>query len=202
MLAPPQSSLPNDAPALRFLRSDARDPPVTVIRDIRVKPGAEGRFELLMGVLIAEATQQPGHLGATVLRPTARPEAPSDSVYRFVYKFDKRSSLLDWHASPKRAELFQPITELILHDSFQEYPGLETWFDLPTGSVPPRWKTTLMSWAAIYVLVVAFSYTMRGMGLNLPIPLGALLLTGVIVPLVAYAIGPLLGRLLHGWLHA
>lgn len=175
---------------------------MTVIRDIRVKAGAQERFELLMAALIAEATQQAGHLGATVLRPTARPGSPSDNVYRFVYKFDKRSNLQEWHASPRRAELFLPITDLILHDVFHEYPGLETWFDLPTGSVPPKWKTTLVSWGAIYVLVVALSYTMRALGLNLAIPLGALLLTGIIVPLVAYAVGPLSGRLLHRWLHA
>lgn len=173
---------------------------MTVIRDMRVRPGVEGRFELLMGALIAAATQQPGHLGATVLRPPA-PEGGSGR-YRFVYKFDKRSNLLRWHSSKVRTELFEPIAELVTSDRFDEYPGLETWFDLPAHTTPPKWKTTLMSWAAIYVLVVALSYAMRAMKLDLPIPLGALVLTGVIVPLVAYVVGPLLGRLLRGWLHA
>lgn len=193
-----------DSPALRFLRSDSEDPPVTVIRDIRVKPGAEGRFELLMGVLIAEATRQTGHLGATVLRPHARIDEAGlgDRTYRFVYKFDRRSNLLAWHTSPTRAELFEPIAELVLHDRFHEYPGLETWFDLPPHVTPPKWKTTLMSWAAIYTLVVALSYAMQALELRLSIPLAALVLTGIIVPLVAYVIGPLLGRLLHRWLHA
>jgi antibiotic biosynthesis monooxygenase (ABM) superfamily enzyme len=179
---------------------------VTVIRDIRVKPGAEGRFELLMGALIAEATRQTGHLGATVLRPGGRSGGArgggGDAAYRFVYKFDKRSNLEAWHASRTRAQLFEPINELVVHDHAESYPGLETWFDLPAHATPPKWKTTLVSWAAIYTLVVALSYAMRSLGLHLPIPLAALVLTGIIVPLVAYAVGPLLGRLLHTWLHA
>lgn len=190
------------SPALRFLHIDAPDPPVTVIRDIRVRPGAEGRFELLMGALIAEATNQPGHLGATVLRPIGGVDGVDRGAYRFVYKFDKRSNLVAWHSSKTRAELFAPIAELVRSDRFEEYPGLETWFDLPPDLVPPKWKTTLMSWAAIYVLVVALSYVMQSLKLKLPIPLAALVLTGIIVPLVAYAVGPWLGRLLRGWLHA
>ena len=192
---------PPSATALRFLRSDAADPPVTVIRDIHVKPGAEGRFELLMGALIAEANRQPGHLGATVLRPHGSPGEPAPGAYRFVYKFDKRSNLLAWHSSRTRAELFAPIAELVRSDRFEEYPGLETWFDLPPDTVPPKWKTTLMSWAAIYVLVVALSYIMQTLEVKLPIPLAALVLTGIIVPLVADVVGPWLGRVLRGWLH-
>lgn len=190
-----------DAAALRFLRSEAADPPVTVIRDIRVKPGAEGRFELMMGALIAEASRQPGHLGATVLRPGGSAGRPGSGAYRFVYKFDKRSNLIAWHSSTLRAQLFEPIAGLVTGDRFEEYPGLETWFDLPPHIVPPKWKTTLMSWAAIYALVVALSYIMQALKVKLPIPLAALVLTGIIVPLVAYIVGPLLGRVLRGWLH-
>jgi hypothetical protein len=187
-----------DASSLRFLRSDAEDPPVTVIREIRVQAGAEARFELLMGELMAHAVQQAGHLGSTVLRPHG---SASDGSYRFVYKFDRRSNLDAWHGSSERAQLFAPIAELTLHDRFEVYPGLETWFDLPPHAMPPKWKTTLMTWAAIYLLVVALSYVMQALELRLSIPVAALVLTGVVVPLVAYVVGPLMGRLLHGWLH-
>lgn len=201
---PSSSEIPTslDSPALRFLRTDAADPPVTVIRDIRVRPGAEGRFELLMGALIAEAISQPGHLGATVLRPRGGLDGVDRGAYRFVYKFDSRSNLLAWHASERRAELFAPIAELVRSDRFEEYPGLETWFDLPPDVVPSKWKTTLISWAAIYVLVVALSYIMQALEVKLPIPLAALVLTGLIVPLVAYVVGPILGRALREWIHA
>lgn len=194
----------NEDAVLRFLRSDATDPPVTVIREIHVKLGSEGRFELLMGALIAEATRQPGHLGATVLRPSRASRSGAGvggGTYRFVYKFDKRSNLIAWHSSQTRKELFEPIAELIVSDQFEEYFGLETWFELPSHFAPPKWKTTLMSWFAIYVLVVVLSYVLQALKLKLPIPLAALVLTGIIVPLVAYVVGPLMGKMLKKWLH-
>lgn len=201
----PDTRQPHDSPALRFLRSDAHDPPVTVIRDIRVKAGAEGRFELLMGTLIAVATQQPGYLGATVIRPASHPRdthTPASSLYRFVYKFERRSQLLAWHSSSTRAALFKPVAELILDDHYDSYEGLETWFDIPQFHSPPKWKTTLISWVVIYLLVVAMSYLLQVLNLRLPIPAAVFIVTAVVVPLVAYVAAPLLGRLLHKWLHA
>ena len=185
------------SPALHFPRTDAADPPVTVIREIRVRPGTEGQFELLMGALIDEAARQPGHLGSTVVRPTG-----PGSAYRFVYKFDRRSNLIAWHTSETRARLFEPIAGLVAADHPSEHPGLETWFDLPKHFTPPKWKTTLMTWAGIYAIVVTVSYTMRSLGLHLPIPVGALILTGIVVPLMAYVVGPLMGRVLRRWLNA
>lgn len=195
----------HDTPSLRFLRSDADDPPVTVIRDIRVRCGAEGRFELLMGTLIAAATQQPGYLGATVLRSPSIGTHKIELMgthYRFVYKFCTRSQLVAWHASATRASLFRPVAELILDDHHESYEGLETWFDLPKLHHPPKWKTTLVSWVAIYPLVVTMSYLLQALKLHLPIPTAVLIVTAVVVPLVAYIVAPLLGRLLHNWLHA
>jgi antibiotic biosynthesis monooxygenase (ABM) superfamily enzyme len=173
------------------------DLPVTVIREIRVRPGLEEMFEEGMSRLIAEATRQPGHLGATVIRPE-RPGAP----HRFVYKFAQRSQLEAWHDSEARARLLAPIESAIASDRYEAYPGLETWFELPGAPTPPRWKTTLMSWGAIYVVVVIVSYAMQALEFAAPIPVRALVLTGIVVPLVAYLLAPWLGRALHGWLYA
>ena len=184
---------------LAFLRSDEADPPVTVIREIRVRADRHAEFEERMASLIAEAVRQPGHLGATVVRPD--PQRPGDA-HRFIYKFDRRSNLEAWHRSPERAAHHAHIEPLIESDRFDAYTGLETWFELPGASAPPRWKTTLMSWAAIYVLVVAMSYALHALRFEASIPIRALVLTGAVVPLVAYVVAPRLGRLLHGWLHA
>lgn len=183
--------------SLHFLRSDAADPPVTVVREIRVRPGAEGRFELLMGALIDEARRRPGHLGATVIRPVGR-----GGTYRFVYKFDRRSNMTEWHASDTRRQLFEPILELIHDDRFDEFPGLETWFDPPANTAPPRWKTTLLSWGAIYVLVLASSYAMRAAAPDWSLPVQVFVVTAVVVPIVAYIAAPWLGKVFHRWLHA
>ena len=187
-----------DAP-LDFLRSDAADPPVTVVREIRVRAGREAAFEESMQKLIAEAGRQPGHLGATVVRPDAR--RPTDA-YRFVYKFERRSRLEDWHRSEARARLMAPIEPLVEADDYQTYTGLETWFELPGPSLPPRWKTTLVSWLAIYPVAVLVSYGLQALHFEAPIPLRALVLTAIVVPTVAYVLAPWLGRRLHGWLQS
>ena len=181
-----------------FLRSDEDDPPVTVIREIRVQPGKEAEFEKLMPQLIAEARRQLGHLGATVVRPD--PLRAGDA-YRFVYKFDHRSRLEAWHRSEERARLFAPIAALIVSDGFDTHTGLETWFELPGASTPPRWKTTLMTWSMIYVLVVIVSYVLQSFRFEAPIPIRALVLTGIVVPLVGFVFAPRMGRLFHGWLY-
>jgi antibiotic biosynthesis monooxygenase (ABM) superfamily enzyme len=180
------------------LRSDEDDPPVTVIREIRVQPGKEAEFEALMAELIAGATRQPGHLGATVVRPD--PLRHGDA-HRFIYKFDRRSRLEAWHRSEDRARLSAPIEALIVSDRFDAHPGLETWFELPGASTPPRWKTTLMTWSIIYVLVVIVLYALHALRFEAPIPLRALVLTGIVVPLVGFVFAPWMGRLLHGWLY-
>ncbi|MFT3686535.1 MAG: antibiotic biosynthesis monooxygenase [Phycisphaerales bacterium] len=185
--------------AVAFLRTDEEDPPVTVIRDIRVRAGHEELFERLMSVLMAEAVKQPGHLGATVVRP----QMPGHS-YRFIYKFDRRSNLERWHSSDLRAELAEPIAVLVEWDRFEKYPGLETWFNLPlapSATHPPKWKTTLMSWGAIYPLVLGGSYVMKALSIPAPMPVQVLILTAVVVPLVSYVVAPWLGRVLHTWLY-
>ena len=175
------------------------DPAVTVIREIRVRPGSEAVFEDLMSRLIAEAGRQPGHLGASVVRPD--PHRPGDA-HRFIYKFERRSQLESWHHSEARARLFAPIEALVESDRFEAHPGLETWFELPGVSLPPRWKTTLMSWAAIYAVVLAVSYALQALRFEAPLPIRALVLTVIVVPTVAYVLAPWLGRVLHGWLYA
>ena len=175
------------------------DPAITVIREIRVRPGSEAVFEELMSRLIEEASRQPGHLGASVVRPD--PHRPGDA-HRFIYKFERRSQLESWHHSDTRARLFAPIEALVESDRFDAYPGLETWFELPGVPLPPRWKTTLMSWAAIYVVVLVVSYTLQVLHFEAPMPIRALVLTGIVVPTVAYVLAPWLGRVLRGWLHA
>lgn len=190
------STTPGESDQLGFLQTDAKDPPVTAVREIRVRRGQEGPFELLMGALVDEARRQPGHLGSTVIRPAASGEA-----YRFIYKFDRRSHIEAWHRSDLRASLFEPISELVESDRTHEYPGLETWFDLPGAAAPPKWKTTVLSWLAIYPTVVLVLSLMNAVRFEAPMPVRSLVLTLFVVPFAAYLAGPWMGRVFHRWLN-
>lgn len=191
-----ETAMPEENGQLEFLRTDANDPPVTAVREIRVRRGQEGPFELLMGALMDEARRQTGHLGSTIIRPQVPGEA-----YRFIYKFDRRSHIEAWHTSDLRATLFEPIRELVESDRTREYPGLETWFDLPGAAAPPKWKTTILSWLAIYPTVVAVLSVMHALKFEAPMPVRSLLLTAIVVPFAAFVAGPWMGRMFYGWLH-
>ncbi len=148
---------------------------------------------------MSEASAQTGHLGSTVVRPQMAGHA-----YRFIYKFDHRSNLDAWHSSGLRARLVAPIATLVEWDRFDKYPGLETWFNLPAAPShrePPKWKTTLMSWAAIYPLVLGGSYFMQAVNFSAPMAVQVFILTAAVVPLVAYLVAPWLGQVLHRWLY-
>lgn len=66
---------------------------------------------------------------------------------------------------------------------------------------PPKWKTALLIWIAIYpsitILVLLFGEELA----RLSLPLRTLVMTGILVPLMVFVLLPLLQKLLGGWLH-
>jgi len=172
------------------------DAPLTIIREITVRPGKEAEFEIQISHLIHEAVKQPGHLGTTVVKPTHL-----GAPYQLIYKFSKRSLLETWHDSELRRDLMEPILPLTLSDRFDTFDGLETWFDVPKPGGPPRWKTTLVSWTAIFPTAVF--YTMLIVGSNVPMHWATrvFLLTAFTVPTAAYFTGPFAFKVWHRWLY-
>lgn len=168
---------------------------VTAVRSMWVRERDRLAFESLMASLIREALAQPGHLGATMVRPLC-----ADDAYRFLYRFRDVESMDAWHRSALRRRLMAPILPLLLHEDLRTERDFVAWFMPDAGPGLSPWRSTLVSWLAIYPSVVAFSAAFRWMGLAWPMPLEALLLTAIVVPLVAHVIGPALGRLLGNWL--
>lgn len=70
----------------------------------------------------------------------------------------------------------------------------------PAHRPPPKWKTALLIWLAIYpsltVLLVLFGDRL----LVLPLALRTLVMTGVLVPLMIFVLLPLLQKAFAGWL--
>ncbi|HRP00996.1 MAG TPA: hypothetical protein PLN54_16320 [Flavobacteriales bacterium] len=70
----------------------------------------------------------------------------------------------------------------------------------PAHRPPPKWKTALLIWLAIYpsltVLLVLFGDRL----LVLPLALRTLVMTGVLVPLMVFVLLPLLQKAFAGWL--
>ena len=68
----------------------------------------------------------------------------------------------------------------------------------PAHRPPPKWKTALLIWLAIYpsltVLLVLFGERL------LVLALRTLVMTGILVPLMVFVLLPLLQKAFGGWL--
>jgi antibiotic biosynthesis monooxygenase (ABM) superfamily enzyme len=171
---------------------------VTAIFEVYVLDGRENELEKVVSDLIQAGLQHPGHLGMTALRP-AGPNQP----YRFISKFDRMENLRSWHESEPRLKLFNRVKELARAIESDYHPGLESWFQFSGGNtkgLPPKWKTTLLSWVAIYPTAVATSYFLKAVASTWHPLLQTLAMTLIVIPVVAYVFMPRLSVLFDRWL--
>ena len=174
------------------------DPPVTGILEVFVQRGREAAFEEQLRLLAEASLRQPGHMGLSTLRP-AGPGEP----YRIIYKYDRRSNYEHWHASDERQVLFAAVAQLASRSISREESGLESWLQFSSGTGPPKWKSTVVSWFGIYPVALGWTYAMKALGLaTLEPPLRILILSVLVLPVTAYVVGPRIAHLLRGWLHS
>ena len=167
----------------------------------RVKPGHEAQFEELVSQIAAEARKFKGHLATEVFRPT--PSTPFE--YQLVSKFDCMSNMRHWQESDERLRLYARI-EPLLEDApqIQWLTGLETWFTLPghpAVAAPPRYKMAIVSWLAIFPLVVVILEVFGTLLGEWPLPVRALFITAIAIPTMTYVLMPRMTRIFAGWLY-
>jgi hypothetical protein len=173
--------------------------PVTVIFKRRARPGREAEFEAWVAGVTREAMQFPGHRGADIIRPAgrARPE------YAIIFRFESYTDAQRWEASEARArwvERVRPLTEG--EAEIQRVSGLEFWFTPPAGAAPaPRWKMAVVTFLALWPLNVLVNLALAPVSGGWPIPLRALVVVGLLVPVMTYAVMPLATRLFAAWLY-
>jgi antibiotic biosynthesis monooxygenase (ABM) superfamily enzyme len=82
-----------------------------------------------------------------------------------------------------------------------ERTGLETWFDLPGRAPPSRGKMAVVTWAALFPLVL-LTNTVLGPVLE-PVPLvpRVAVTCAAMVALMTWVVMPRLTRWLAGWLY-
>lgn len=176
----------------------AADPPVTVIRSRRVRPGQEATFEDIMRGFIAAAARFPGHEGATILRPIDR----ADPEYRVVFRFDHLSNLQRWDESVERKQWLRRMREVTESEASQELTGLEAFFPpQPDARPPSRHRMALLTWAVACPLATLIFALFGPWLMALPLPARTLLLTGVMIASMTYVLMPPVTRRLRPWLY-
>jgi antibiotic biosynthesis monooxygenase (ABM) superfamily enzyme len=150
------------------------------------------------------AKSYPGHLGVMIIRPIPG----ATSTYTIVIRFDTRDHLLAWMGSADRNRLIEKVQPLLMEDDrYLVQSGLDFWFT-PEGikpKFPKRWKQSVLTWSAIYPLVLSISllveFLRRYLGVADHHYLQLLLITGIVVWLMVYVVMPRYTKLVHRWLH-
>jgi antibiotic biosynthesis monooxygenase (ABM) superfamily enzyme len=177
------------------------DPPVTVYISRQVRPGCEARFEAIMHDVLRAAQNWPGHMGASVFRPTdaRHPE------YRVVFKFDRMSTLQAWEESAERHAYLAQMEDLLVAPLHRAHvTGLEAWFTLPgqnIANLPDRHRVALITWLGVYLVGVIFAVTLNPIIAPLPVLLRVLIHSSLFVPIMLYGVLPRLTKLFRRFLY-
>lgn len=178
-------------------------PGATVVITHRVREGGHAGYEAWLKRVTPVCMSYPGHLDWQIIRPVAGLTA----TYTVVIRFDRREHLEAWINSEDRRRLIEEVQPFLAkNDDFHIRTGLDFWFT-PEGAkaqMPVRWKQFLVTWSAIYPLVLGVSWlvvpVMRRTGLAEWPFFTTLVATGVTVFLMTYVVMPRYTKLLKRWL--
>ena len=188
----------------RSVTEASEDRGATMVITHRVRIGEHTRYERWLDEIEPLCRTWPGHLDWHILRPVkGLPE-----TFTVVIRFDTHAHLQQWMESSERARLIEKVQPLfVTPDNVRVSTGLDFWFVPPDSNakVPVRWKQYLMTWSAIYPLVLgvplAVVPVLGKLGVPDTLPLHTLAVTGVVVFLMAYVVMPRYTRLMQRWLY-
>ena len=182
----------------------SEDRGATMVITHRVRTDEHAQYERWLDEIQPMCKAWPGHLDWHILRPVkGLPE-----TFTVVIRFDTQAHLQQWMASSERARLIDSVRPLLVTpDNVHVSSGLDFWFTSPDSNakVPVRWKQYLMTWSAIYPLVLgvplAVVPVLAKLGVPDTLPLHTLAVTGVVVFLMVYVVMPRYTRLMQRWLY-
>jgi antibiotic biosynthesis monooxygenase (ABM) superfamily enzyme len=174
--------------------------PVSTRVSRMVPAGKVARFEPLLQEMITAARGFEGHLGVDVLRPDG------GGLYQIIFRYRNQADHDAWMASDQRRQLGARVDRLLDDGStadVRSLDGWEGWFVTP-GYAPPappqRWKMAVVTFVALYPLLLALITVLRRVTGAWPLPLAMLLTLGLTIPLMTWLIMPLLTVRLGPWL--
>jgi uncharacterized protein len=178
--------------------------PVTVLVTRSPRKSNQKEFEQALSDTIDAALKFPGHLGVTVLKP----QRGESNDYQIIVKFASETDYQRWCCSNEAAHWFEILNRLEdKPPNLEIMSGIETWFAV-NGSTsrpmipPPRYKMAIVTWIAIFVLIVIINLLFGSFLASLPMLLRSFLLTVGLVGLMTYVVMPQMIRLFSGWLYS
>ena len=175
----------------------------TVVITHRVRQGKQADYERWLDEISPLCKASPGHLDWQIVRPVPG----LTETYTVIIRFDTRAHLQKWMESPTRARLIEKVQPLfVTGDDFFISSGLDFWFT-PEGAkakVPVRWKQYVVTWSAIYPLVLGVPLVIKPLLRILHVPdnhyLTTFAVTGTVVFLMVYLVMPRYTKFIQRWL--
>jgi hypothetical protein len=182
---------------------DPTEKGATVVITHRVRLGKESQYDDWLNEIGPLCRSSEGLLDWQIIRPLAGLTA----TYTVVLRFDTREHLQNWMSSEHRNRLIEKVKPILAKDDdFFIKSGLDFWFT-PEGArakVPVRWKQFLVTWSAIYPLVLVVPLIVLPLLRLLGIPqhhyLDTLLISGSVVSLMVYFVMPRYTKFVKRWL--
>lgn len=163
----------------------------------------KSNYEAWLTEIIPVCKSYAGHLGVGVIRPVAG----ATTAYSVFVRFDTQANLLAWMQSEDRKKLIEKVQPFLVKDeNFLVQSGLDFWFtpEEAKAKLPTKWKQFLVTWSAIFPLVLGISTLLEYITTSLSIPLNhslrVLLLTCFVVLMMVYVVMPRYTKLVHKWL--
>lgn len=174
----------------------------SVVITHRVHPDRHVSYEQWLQEISPLCEAWPGYLDRHIVRPIPG----LNDTYAVIIRFDSEAALRRWMASPTRSGLIEQALPLLADgDSFQIRSGLDFLFMPPSGpKAPVRWKQALLTWSAIFPLVLLVSALLQAvfgaLGVQPGTVLATLVATAIVVCLMVYVVMPRYTRLAQRWL--
>ena len=177
----------------------------TVVVTHRVRDDKLADYEKWLEEITPVCKTFPGYLDWHIVRPIPG----LSTTFTVIVRFDSEAHVRGWIESPVRARLIRKAQGLFVKgDDFFISSGLDFWFAPPgaKAQVPVRWKQAVVTWSAIYPLVLAVTLVVVPVLKRAFPSLGdngfvtALVVTGIVVFLMVYVVMPRYTRSIRRWL--
>jgi hypothetical protein len=173
--------------------------PIHVAITRRVRLGREAEFEQALREFFLESFHLAGVQGAILLSPLP---GTGGRDYGILRSFANEAERDAFYASPAFAAWAEQAREFTEGEpEHRAVHGLEAWF---RGSTlpPPRWKMAVLTFLGVYVTTLTLTLLVGPYVRGLPLPLGNAAFNLMVVPLLTWAVMPVITRFFARWLRA
>lgn len=172
--------------------------PIHVAITRRVKPDCEAEFQAALREFFQTSFAHGGVLGATMLVP---PPGSDSREFGILRTFADEKERDDFYVSPMFKAWEAKCAPLTETNAWTRRPlhGLEAWFRSPHHP-PPKWKMAVATFLGVFPLAMVLNVTLGPLIRDWHFVARHAVFNAAVVALLAWAVMPVVTKLLHGWL--